>query len=313
MAVKIPTLGIVISWFAIVLASGSRAGVEQVWPWNAMLNEKLYRATIEKAFPGLDYGFYHVSAASYILLQDFDRNRVLLLCPEIGEDNATITRNGKNLRMSDLAPFALKIARQFTTIDGKTESRFDHWSEWHAGYWIPLEITDQFSISIRTNPPLLDTFSATYDPEHAWRTTLVFKGRQRDRPPADVYEISRKPLVDQIIKALAAKAECTLRMASAPDLTLTKWDPQIDFDIEPFMISLEVESISIGTQQHTRVVTLPELDRALEMYRAGAMASGSVGRLLLRSGKGPVDPQFRALLPFLSNHRFQSLYFEVEP
>lgn len=189
----------VIAWLAVVLASSSRAENDQVWPSDALLAEKSFRATIEKAFPGLDYGFYHASAARFILLEDFDHDRVLLLCPEIGEENATIIRNGEKGRISDFTPVSLKIAGRSITADGKTENNFDDGSEWHIGYWVPLESTDRFSISIRTNAPSRDSFSATYDPDHAWRTTLVFHGEQRDLPPADVYEISRKPLVDQII------------------------------------------------------------------------------------------------------------------
>lgn len=286
------------------LASAVAGDNTEVLPWDALEGEKRIRATVEKCFPSLEFGFYHWNGDWIIgALEDFDHERVLLLLPVEGSGQAQFNRNGEELKLPPGKPATLKVARSLLTQEGTVNSPGEAY-ERRIGYWVELKATDRLRIAMKLVWPCKGEFTGTYDPDNGWQTSCAFEVADQDRrDPADAYEITRSSLLTRVLDVLRAKDECIVRLQSPQcyrlNFTVRKWPPRDASEIEPLEIEV-TNKIVLGVGEGRREVTPQELERNLDMYGQAAMAAEARADVRMRIHEGADDKVFRSALNALA-------------
>lgn len=291
----------IIALLAIILAPVSRGDGDEAFPWNALRGEKRYRNTVEQAFPNLEFGFYHATGDVIIgLLEDFDHDRVMLLCPPTDESVAKITRNGVEQKLMPGTEVTIKVSGQRHTIDGRIEDSPETAMDIHLGYWIDLDPADRLSITLTPRSPWKGKFQADYGPDSKWQTSCsVIDGGFTSKDPADVYEITRRSLLKQVVGILEQKNECLVRLESGVDQIVKRWQRSSGGNLEPMIVLIE-DDIVIDTGKERQQVTADQLSGEMEFYRMVAAAAKRPFSIRIFVRKDGNDPLFRLLLQKLS-------------
>jgi hypothetical protein len=281
---------------------------DEVLPWDALNGEKQFRATVEKRFPGLEFGFYHWSGDLLIgALEDFDNHKILLLMPVEGTGEAKISRNGKELPLPLGESATLRVAGILFTPDGNVSAP-DIASDVRVGYWVPLEATDRLTLSMKLTWPAEGFFEASYDPDGGWKIASRWdETKPKRKGAADAYEISRRSLLDRVIEVLKEKQKCRLRMTNGFEVTISDGtDDQAPLD--PLVINLS-EQIAVGLVEPREIKSEAELELQLKSYQSAAKAAGERARVLVRLSADAKDEVFRTSLKALADQGFS--HFEI--
>jgi len=192
-----------LGWFAAWFLTATAACAEgKVFPLSAINSESGHRKMLAEAFPGLEFGFYHWSGRMMIgALEDFDHDRVLLFLEPAGSGQAKFSRNGELLQLPPGEAVTLKVSGMTHPADGGPPvDDLTRTFDWQVGYWIKLVATDKFSMVLDLEYPDKGRFQADYDPDAGWQMSSHLEDGARQGKavvPADVYEISRTPLLAQ--------------------------------------------------------------------------------------------------------------------
>jgi hypothetical protein len=136
------------------------------------------------------------------------------------------------LKLPPGEPATLRVAGILYTPEGRENSP-ENASDHRIGYWAQMKATDRLRLSVKLTYPAKGEFLGTYDPDNGWQTSCVFEvADQIRKDPADVYEVSRSPLVPQIRHVLETKEDCIVRLKSRRDLTVQKCPPPEDLVID---------------------------------------------------------------------------------
>lgn len=308
-----PPQWLLIGLFA-VLGIHLSGAEDEVLPWDALNSEKQFRASVEKRFPGLEFGFYHWSGDLLIgALEDFDNHRVLFLVSNEGVGEVKISRNGKELPLPPGAAATLRVAGGVATTDG-TVSDLDRALDQRIGYWVPLEATDRLNLSIKLTWPTDGFFDASYDPDAGWKIACRWdEAEQKRKQAADAYEISRRSLLDRVLEVLKEKEKCRVRMKDGSEVTISNWtDDQATVDVDPLFVTLS-DKIAVGLVEPGENKSLAELEQELKSYQSAAKSAGVRARVLVRLSADAKDEVFRTSLKALSSQGFLSVEMTRSP
>ncbi len=296
----------------IVFSGAAIAEEKRVLNFDVLYTEVGFRRSVEEAFPGLDYAFYHLTGDWIIgALQDFDHGRILLLLPVEGDGDYQFDLNGKRLKFPVGEPASLLVAGALLTSKG-TVNVPKRASDQRIGYWIKMKSTDRFRIAVTLRYPSKGDFLGTYDPDNGWQTSCTFEKPDQDRrDSADAYEISRDSLLGRVREVLGTKDECVIRLTSRMNLKLQKWQAPEVVKIEPLAVTL-TGKIELGLEEDRRAVTTQELERNLELYCDAARSAGVLSQVQLVVSDDTDDKIFRSALGCLSKYFQGAVYLDAQ-
>lgn len=300
------------SLLLVSLAGAVSAEEPKVLDHDALNSEARIRRAVEEKFPGLNFGFYHFTGVWIIgALEDFDRERVLLLLPGEGIGESKFSRNGKALDLPLGPAVSLKVAGALHTADGVVNEP-DRAYDSRIGYWVELRATDRFQAEIDLTSPEKGRFTATYDPDHRWQTSCTFEVADQDRrKPADAYEISRGSLLQEVRDVLGTKDESLVRLESRTDIVVNTWSPKAGSEIDPLVLTV-TDKMLLGTDDGKKEQTPQELKWALRQYRSAAKTTGVVARVKMHVAEDADDRVFRAALNALADEDFRVVFLARE-
>lgn len=283
---------------------------ERILNFDALDTEAGVRRSVEEAFPGLDFGFYHWTGNWIIgALEDFDHERILLVIPAEGTGESEVDRNGKRLKLPPGESVTLRVAGALVTSEGP-KNRPENVYDRRIGYWIQMKATDRQRIEMKLTFPAKGEFLGTYDPDNGWQTSCSFEeSNQGRRGPADVYEISRSSLLPQISKILRTKKDCLVRLKPRIDLPVRKWSAAEVEEFEPLVLVLS-NKIVVGAEEGRKELTPFELRRTLEDYCDAAMAVQRRTRVQMSVSDDTDDRLFRTTLRALAERPLGAVYLD---